>query len=62
MCCLFTTLVLFGPRLGILIWWLFDPIRWNLAFQSFFWPFWAATAAALTVTVIGFPATDNKRC
>jgi hypothetical protein len=39
MCCIFTTLVLFGPRLGILIWWLFDPIRWNLAFQSFIWPF-----------------------
>ena len=38
MCCLFTTLVLFGPRLGILIWWLIDPIRWNLAFQSFIWP------------------------
>jgi hypothetical protein len=39
MCCLFTTLVLFGPRLGILVWWLIDPIRWNQAFQSFFWPF-----------------------
>ena len=38
MCCLFTSLVLFGPRLGILIWWLLDPIRWNLAFQSFIWP------------------------
>jgi hypothetical protein len=38
MCCLFTTLVLFGPRLGILIWWLLDPVRWNLAFQSFLWP------------------------
>ena len=38
MCCLFTTLVLFGPRLGILIWWLIDPVRWNLAFQSFIWP------------------------
>jgi hypothetical protein len=38
MCCLFTSLVLFGPRLGILIWWLLDPVRWNLAFQSFIWP------------------------
>lgn len=38
MCCLFTTLVLFGPRLGILIWWLLDPVRWNLAFPSFIWP------------------------
>ena len=39
MCCLFTTLVLFGPRLGILVWWLIDPVRWNAAFQSFFWAF-----------------------
>ncbi len=39
MCCLFTTLVLFGPRLGILIWWLIQPLRWNAAFQSFLWAF-----------------------
>jgi hypothetical protein len=38
MCCLFTTLVLFGPRLGILVWWLFQPGRWNQAFESFLWP------------------------
>ncbi len=37
MCCLFTTLVLFGPRLGILIWWLIQPLRWNAAFESFLW-------------------------
>lgn len=37
MCCFFTALVLFGPRLGILIWWLIDPTRWGLAFQSFIW-------------------------
>ena len=34
MCCLFTTLVLFGPRLGILIWWLIEPGRWTLAVTS----------------------------
>jgi hypothetical protein len=40
MCCFFTTLVLFGPRLAILIWWLFQPVRWQLAFQNFWgWPF-----------------------
>ena len=38
MCCLFTTLVLFGPRLGILVWWLIQPARWNLAFETFLWP------------------------
>ena len=39
MCCLFTTLVLFGPRLGILVWWLIQPVRWNAAFETFIWPF-----------------------
>ena len=38
MCCLFTTLVLFGPRLAILVWWLIAPARWNLAFDTFLWP------------------------
>jgi len=37
MCCFFTALVLFGPRLAILIWWLIDPARWNAAFNSFIW-------------------------
>jgi hypothetical protein len=39
MCCFFTTLVLFGPRLAILIWWLVQPLRWQAAFQNFSWPF-----------------------
>ena len=42
MCCFFTTLVLFGPRLAILIWWLVQPARWYgtaaSAFDSWFWP------------------------
>ena len=38
MCCMFTTLVLLGPRIGILVWWLFDPARWGIAFSSFLWP------------------------
>ena len=37
MCCFFTALVLFGPRLAILIWWLIDPTRWNAAFSGFIW-------------------------
>lgn len=39
MCCFFTSLMLLGPRFGILVWWLLNPIRWELAFQSFIWPF-----------------------
>ncbi len=39
MCCFFTTLVLFGPRLAIVIWWLIQPMRWQAAFATFIWPF-----------------------
>jgi hypothetical protein len=38
MCCLFTTLVLLGPRIAGLLWWLISPVRWNLAFGSIIWP------------------------
>jgi len=38
MCCFFTTLVLLGPRIANLIWWLFNPVRWELAFSSVIWP------------------------
>jgi len=39
MCCFFTSLMLLGPRFGILVWWLMSPLRWELAFDSFIWPF-----------------------
>lgn len=38
MCCLFTTLVMAGPRAAIVIWWLLQPVRWNAAFDTFIWP------------------------
>ena len=38
MCCLFTTLVLLGPRIAGVFWWIFQPMRWNLAFNSLIWP------------------------
>ena len=38
MCCLFTTLVFLGPRVGLLVWWLIDPLRWEAAFSNFLWP------------------------
>jgi len=34
MCCFFTTLILLGPRVGALVWWLFWPLKWNAAFSS----------------------------
>lgn len=38
MCCLLTTLVFIGPRAGILVWWLLQPLRWTATFPSFIWP------------------------
>lgn len=38
MCCFFTALVLFGPRLAILVWWLVNQARWTLAFDTWIWP------------------------
>jgi hypothetical protein len=39
MCCLFASLLLLGPRAVIFLWWLFEPTRWNVTFDSFFVPF-----------------------
>jgi hypothetical protein len=38
MCCLVTVMVLLGPRLGIIFWWLFDMSRWESAFSTFVLP------------------------
>jgi len=35
-CCLVTLLLLFGPRLALVVWWLMDSARFTLAFQT--WP------------------------
>jgi hypothetical protein len=38
MCCFATTLFLLGPRAAILIWWIWQPARWELAFDTWLWP------------------------
>lgn len=38
MCCLVAAFLLLGPRVGILLWWLFDMSRWERAFSTFIWP------------------------
>lgn len=38
MCCIFTVLLFLGPRAGILVWWLINPLRWEVAFDAFIWP------------------------
>ena len=38
MCCFITTLLLLGPRVAILIWWLFRPVLFNAMFATWIWP------------------------
>ena len=39
MCCVVTSLFLLGPRIAILVWWLLQPARWQVAFHNMFiWP------------------------
>ena len=38
MCCFFTALVFFGPRLAFLVWWILQPARISAAFNTFIWP------------------------
>jgi hypothetical protein len=61
MCCLFTTLVVLGPRAGILIWWLIEPARWNLAFDTFIWPLLGIIFVPWTTLmyVLAFPGGIN---
>ena len=37
MCCFFTALLFFGPRLAILVWYIFNPVYVNGAFDHFIW-------------------------
>jgi hypothetical protein len=38
MCCLFTILLLLGPRVVNIVWWIAEPTRWDLAFSTWLWP------------------------
>lgn len=38
MCCFLTSLFLLGPRAAILVWWLLNPVRWQVTFDTFIWP------------------------
>ncbi len=55
MCCLFGALVLAGPRFAILVWWIIDQTRWQLAFDNFlvaFIGFFLAPWTTLTYVVV----------
>jgi hypothetical protein len=36
--CLILSVLLFGPRLILVIWWLFDPVRWAASFDTVLFP------------------------
>lgn len=36
MCCAFLALVLLGPRIFGAFWWIFQSVRWQIAFSN--WP------------------------
>ncbi len=57
MCCLFASLVLIGPRFAILVWWIIDQTRWNLAFDNFFVPLigWLFVPWTTMMYVVVFP-------
>jgi hypothetical protein len=38
MCCLIAALFMLGPRAAIFVWWLIEPGRWALAFDTVLWP------------------------
>lgn len=38
MCCFFTTLLFFGPRLAFIIYWLIFPVRVQLVLNTWIWP------------------------
>ena len=38
MCCLVTIILLLGPRLGAVLWWLFDTNRWSQTFSTIIIP------------------------
>jgi hypothetical protein len=48
MCCFAALGGLFGPRLGVLVWWLVDPGRWERTFSVFWWPLLGALFAPWT--------------
>lgn len=38
MCCVISMIMLVGPRAGIILWWLLNPLRFSVVFGNFLWP------------------------
>ena len=52
MCCMLTSLFFLGPRIAILVWWLVDQVRFEMAFDSF----WVAFVGWLLGAAKGYAA------
>lgn len=60
--CLFMSLLFLGPRATILFWWLIEPARWSLMFDSFFIPllgFLFLPWTTLMYVVVGIGGIDG---
>jgi apolipoprotein N-acyltransferase len=59
MCCFITTLAFLGPRLGLMVFWLFPygALKINAAFQGWFWPLlgWIFVPWTTLMYVLVFP-------
>jgi hypothetical protein len=60
MCCLALTAGFIGPRVALLLWWIFDSNRFDAAFDSWLWPFlgllflpWTTLAYVLMWSPVG---------
>ncbi|MBN1298188.1 MAG: hypothetical protein JW997_00715 [Actinobacteria bacterium] len=49
MCCAITILILFGPRLALLVWWLISPGLFDAAFGLWLWPLLFSIFAPFTM-------------
>ncbi len=49
MCCPIAAVIFFGPRIGLLVWWLMNPALFNLAFQNWILPLIFALFAPYTM-------------
>jgi hypothetical protein len=49
--CLLVGLLLFGPRVVDVLWWLVDPVRWHATFGNALWPILGIVFLPLTTLI-----------
>ncbi len=54
MCCTVSVLLLFGPRLALLVWYLINPVLFKAAFSFWLWPVLFAVFAPFTMIFFMF--------